>query len=499
MKAGRAPTRSGSATRGRAFVRACALLVAGVVAAAAPSSFAQTTATALAGLGSASIDNRRAAADAIESLDSTGSDATEAIAQQLTDVRRSGGERVMSVMSELRPRGGDGKSTAKPESGPHDADVVELLVQRKPDTAVVNALATVCLMRALARVGTTPAIRQLVPMAIDEGEAFRPELWRELKQLDERATAALIEARGDPSFEIRAWAKDTLEALGKRTPGDTVQTTNDQVLVDVLRAYASIRDIDALPVVLSFVNSERTPVRTAAREATLAYGQDAAGKLRTTYTALTGERIPDDAEAAQVAHQLFNAYDRHRLRDVYARLDEGLAKQHAGDTDGAIADFDDVLARQPVLERGAEIAPAYVAYAEAIEGTDRPRALDYLHRALRLDDISRAATPTVRKDDAGGAESNHVRSEILYLEGEDRMSRGLTDTIPFQEALSLDPANAHARARLDGLLAEGTARRTREGHVAMAIGATGMSFVAAGLLGLRAPRRRRDSMGKARR
>ena len=353
----------------------------------------------------------------------------------------------------------------------------------------VSAVVTLVAARASAQVPSTTvaklasrslderrmAVRELAFAAPDAAGDVRSEVFNELRQLDERATAALIEARADPSPSVQTWAKDVLEALGRRTPGDAVQTTNDQVLIDVLRAYASIRDVDALPVVLAFVNSDRAEVRKAAREATLAYGGDALGKLRSTYAALTGERLPEDADVANVARALFGAYDHHRLRDVYARLEEGLAKARAGELDDAIADFDNVLARQPLLDRRPEIVPTYIAYAEAVEPLDRVRATDYLHRALRLDDE--------------GPESNHVRGELLYLEGEELLSHGIADPHPFEEALALDPANVHARTTLDRLRADALWRRRREVTLAALLAAAGAGLVAAGVITLLRRRR----------
>jgi hypothetical protein len=421
---------------------------------------------ALARLGSDSVDERRAATEEVQALGSTGSGAIDVVAQLLNDLGRSGEWRPPRSVVEQRPAGGK------------ETDFVEALVGQKPDPAVTRTLAAACLMRALARIGTTPAVRKLVRTASDAGSPLRQELFRDLKQLDDRASAALIEMQGDPSPEVRTWAKDLLDALGKRTPGDAVQTTSDQVLVDVLRAYAAIRDVDALPVVLSFVNSERLPVRTAAREATLAYGPDALAKLRATHAALTGKRVPDDVDAHDVAQGLFEAYDRYRLGDVYARLDAGLAKQRNGDIDGAVVDFDNVLARQPVLDRGDDIVGAYVTYAEAIEPADRTRANDYLRKALRL------------AMDNAGPQLSHIRSEMRFLEGADLMSQGIVDTTPFEQALTLDPSNAHARAQLNRLRVDATSRRNREGHIAAAVGAAGLSFLTVGLFALRMHRRR---------
>src|SRR5262249_26449542 len=77
------------------------------------------------------------------------------------------------------------------------------------------------------------------------------------------------------------------------------------------------------------------------------------------------------------------------------------------------------------------------------EESDRPAALAALRRSLRLDEA--------------GPQSSHVRSEILALEGEDLVSRGIVDTEPFEQALALDPANARAKANLDRIHALGTA------------------------------------------
>jgi hypothetical protein len=472
--------------------RAVVLLLAGLQLAGASVALAQVPASTLDALGSASVERRRRAADALLSLDA-GPDAVDSMGRQLAIYRQSDGSAVFRLMNDLQARDAKG------------SDLVELLLQQEPDAAATRAIATVCMMRALSRVGTLPAVRRLVLVAFDADGAFRPELFRLLRELDERAVAALIEARGDASFDVRGWAKDVLEAMGRRTPGDMVQTSNEKLLVDVLRAYGATRDLDALPVVVSFVNSARAHVRLAAREATLAYGANAVPKLRATYAALTGQRLPNDdgapdttpdaetangqSDVTRVAEALFGAYDHERLRDVYARLNAGLANERAGDVAGAIADFDDVLAREPLLDRRAEMVPGYVAFAEGLEHSDRQRAVEYLHKALRIDD--------------GGPQSDHVRSELLCLEGEDLASRGIVDANPFEEALSLDAHNIHARQVLDRLRAEAEARRARHGRVAAGVVVTGVVLIAIGAISplwsrsgwarrqLRASRRRR--------
>lgn len=92
--------------------------------------------------------------------------------------------------------------------------------------------------------------------------------------------------------------------MGKRT-GDAVQVQSSEVLWDVLRAFGLNHDIEALAVILKFVNSERAQVRSAARDALAAYGGDGLWKLREAYTTLTGKQTPDGWSASDVALRLF--------------------------------------------------------------------------------------------------------------------------------------------------------------------------------------------------
>jgi tetratricopeptide (TPR) repeat protein len=401
-------------------------------------------------LGQDAIDERRAAATAVGSL---GSEATAAIARKLAELRRGTDDGAFAVVKGFRER-------ASKSAG---FDLADALVALKPDAATRHALTVACLLRALAHAGTTVAVRQMVMVASDVGGAFRPELTRQMKLLSDRAVPALVEARRDPSPETRGWASGLLEAMGKRTPGDAVQTKDNQVVADVLRAYAGVKDLDALPVVLSFVNSDRVQVRTAAREAALAYGQDGIWKLKEAYAVLTGEPAPEGISAADLAKKLFDAYDRYRLRDVYALVDQGLAAQKSGKLEDAVAAFDGALARQPMLDRRAEMAPAYLLYGESLESSDRSTALAYLRKALRIDE--------------GGPQSGEVRSEIHYLEGEDLLSHGIADTEPFEKALALDPQNARARAELDRLRVESESSRARGWRLVVAGAMIALSLV----------------------
>jgi tetratricopeptide (TPR) repeat protein len=388
----------------------------------------------LAPLSSGSIDERRAAAKAVSSL---GVDAAPAIGRKLTDQRKSGDGGSFAAIKAAREHAG--------KEG--NFDQLEALVELRPEAGATRALVTTALVRALVHAGTTPALRLLIPVASDAAGVMRPELSRQMKALGDRSLPVLIEARRDSAPETRTWAANLLETMGKRMPSDVVQTKDNQVLADVMHAYGVTRDLDALPVVLSFVNSDRAQVRAMAREATLAYGQEALWKVREAYSVLTGEQAPEGTAAADLAKKLFDAYDRYRLHDVYALLDKGLGEAQAGQLADAVRDLDEVLARQPMLERRAEAAPVYAKWGESLEESDRPAALAALRRSLRLDEA--------------GPDSSHVRAEILALEGEDLVSRGVVDTEPFEQALALDPGNERAKTNLDRIHAQDAAGHAR--------------------------------------
>ena len=418
----------------------------------------------LAPLAGEDADARKKAAKAVGEL---GQDAVPAIAKKLAELRKTSSASVASAVKQSKE--------AKPPEGSDLCDA--LLAQAKGDTGTKTALVTAALVRALAHTGTTPAVRQLVKVAGDHNGAFRPEITRQLRALGDKSVPALIETRKDSSSELRHWAYNQLEAMGKRIPGDAVQTKDNQVLADVLHAYGTIHDLDAVPVILSFVSSDRVQVRTAARESLTSFGQDAVWKLREAYANLTGKAAPEGWPAADVAKELFAAYDRVRLQEVYGLLEDGLKKEKEGKVDEAVSAFDKVLARQPLLDRRVEMVPAYLAQASSLEESDAPAALAMLRKAARI-------APD-------GPRIAHVKAEIAYLEGKELVARGIPDAEPFKRALALDPTHVNARAELARLEASVDERQSRTRTVAAAAGVLLVAVIGILLFG---GRRRRPRM-----
>jgi tetratricopeptide (TPR) repeat protein len=400
-------------------------------------------------------DARRSAAKTLGGT-ALSDDAVPAIARKLAEQRKAPTAAVAAAIKAATAA--TGKST--------EVDLGEALVETKSDGGGYRAaIATVMLVSALARIGTTPAVRQLIKVALDHGGAFRPEVARQVKVLGDKAVPALIETRKESSSELRHWAYSQLESMGKRVPGDAVQTKDNQALADVLHAFAAVHDMDALPVLLSFVNSDRIQVRGAARDALAQFGQDAVWKLREAYANIAGKPAPEGWTAAEVRKELFAAYDRLRLQEVFGLLDEGLAREREGKHEEATVAFDKVLARQPMIERRTEMVPAYFAYASMLEETDATRSLATFRKAARLWPES--------------PRTSQIEAEIAYLEGKELLARGIADVEPFKRALTLDPGHTKARAELTRLETNVEERQER-----LRAYAAGGAVVVVGLLGI---------------
>lgn len=416
-------------------------------------------------------DDRQARLDAAKAIQALGHDSVPAIGRKLAELRKATSPGVAGALKLARDAAGK-----SPDVETADA-LVELGLGARGDAYDYRtAVSTAVLLKALAHIATTPAVSQLIKVSTDHGGAFRPEIARHVKLLGDKAVPALIETRKASSSELRHWAYSQLEGMGKRIPGDAVQTKDNQVLTDVLRAFAKIHDMDSLPVLLSFVNSDRIQVRNAARDALGQFGQDAVWKLREAYSNVSGKAAPEGWDAAHVAKELFSAYDRLRLQEVYGLLDEGLAREKEGKLEEAIAAFDKVLARQPLIDRRGEMVGAYAAYAKQIEDTDPARSLTLFRKAKRLWPES--------------ARAKQIEAEIAYLEGKELLARGVADLEPFQRALSLDPGHEQARAELTRLEASVEDRQARIRTFA-AVGVAVVVALAGFLLfgGRRPPRR----------
>jgi hypothetical protein len=288
--------------------------------------------------------------------------------------------------------------------------------------------------RMLTQIGTVEAVRGLIDVYVRYGEFLRVDTQLELEDLSDRAVPALIETRRHPAEKIAKWSARELDTLGKAIPSETVQTNDLQVLGDVLRAYGRVRDPDAARIVVSFANSERAQIREASRQAIAMFGEVGAWQLRDTYEDVVGKKPPRDWNWERAARELFAEFDRLRSAEVSKLYDAGVAAHEHGDLEAMRKAFDQVLTRSPDYPKQAELAAAYLEYAQKNAGKSAPDVLSALRRAERLgkgSDVEKTAL-----------------SLRLTLEAEALASAGIADRTLLGRALEADPKNSRAQSEL---------------------------------------------------
>lgn len=318
------------------------------------------------------------------------------------------------------------------------------------------------MLRMLEAIGDVHAVRQMIECEAYFGELVRVDLQRAMLRLKDKAVAALLEAKQHDATKVQRFARKHLDLLGRAIPGESVSTTDPQVLTDVLYAFGRIKDIEATRVVLSFTNADRVQVRTAARAAIGALGEPATWHIKDTYKNLTGNKPPGGWDWKRTAREIFRIHDRERLSVVFKLWDEG--KQALGDKKypAAAKAFDGVLARVPMFEHRAEMAPAFLGLAEEQRAAgESEAALLSLRKARRLQPSE--------------ADQKKIEARVALLEAKLLIEQGTPDRFLLERAIELDPDDGEAQKLLASLAHEAQERQVEQkkkmgGIVALVLG-----------------------------
>ena len=121
----------------------------------------------------------------------------------------------------------------------------------------------------LERIGSTEAYQGIWDLFGHDLSPFRWEAKRVLHRAGERALPALILGRQHGSPDVRRLCRRGVADLGLTEAGPAVQRIqtldSPTLLADLLRAYAEARLMDAMPLVVSFVDDPDADLRAAAR------------------------------------------------------------------------------------------------------------------------------------------------------------------------------------------------------------------------------------------
>jgi hypothetical protein len=299
----------------------------------------------------------------------------------------------------------------------------------------------IALSRMLERLGSAASARRIIVVYERFGELVRNDTQRALARMHDAALPALIEATGHPLRRIASWAERQLADMGKSLPNDALQVADPALRADILRAYGKARNRDAARLVIAYASNERPSLRRAAREAVTLLGGAALWPLREAYEKALAEPAPAQWAWDRLARELFAHFDRQRQAALYELFNQGRQAASRGDLDAARAFFDRVLTADPVFERGALMAPVYLAFAEQHADSDAAAARLALLRVERLQPSGPVAARALSLRDT--------------LEARLLLARGIADELLVHRARDLDPDNQRAR-RLSAELALGS-------------------------------------------
>ena len=443
----------------------CALLALFVALGAPLNALAQTSfetgiATQAEALAS---DDTEARAAAITYLRTLPREALPAIQARLERARRARPtlEEANTVLTAFRRATGSRRADDLVDL----ADGVATVLSTTRDRATLKMAEPLLLLRSLEAMHTHEASMVMPQVFRLDGEAWRMESRRLTIRMGDDIAAAAIRARGDEdNAEGRAWARWSTERLGLDAPGTLVQRLSHAQLSEVLRAFGETHTLSAIPVVASFVDADHRRVREAAREGLRAYRQNGIWVARETFRTRLGEDANANWGWERTLNALFEGLDAARAEHVRGALGDALAATERSELADAQRLLDAALVRSPELA-DAEAARLYARLADGNYALNRETSRTLFQRAIML-------APT-------SVEAARWRAEVLHLDAQSDLARGILDADAFERAASEATCTrcveTYAQIAPQRALPEAT-------HRPLALGAAALLFALLGLL-----------------
>ena len=330
-------------------------------------------------------------------------------------------------------------------------------------------------MRALAATHRAEAVGPLFRLAFTLDGAFRDECGRQIRAIGDAAVAPLVRLqyqRGAPSAPLnkqRRYAMYQLDRMDRARPSKAVDAApDDKARAELMKAYGEVRAPDAVEAVLGQITAQSHRVRREARAAFRSYVEGPppppapkrkrrlpGGKEESEEKAdyLTYREVAELALQKRVAEvgltmtephptaaQMFQALVARDDAERAAEWERAFVTAHdhaeAGDVEGAVAEYEWILAHDPTTARRLEMVPAYTRLAAARVAQNRLEAAAGLYwKAVAL-------AP------AGAPEARNLEAEASFLDAERAMRHGGTDEAALRHTLALVPDHARARAAI---------------------------------------------------
>lgn len=328
-----------------------------------------------------------------------------------------------------------------------------------------------CLLRGLGRLKDLSSPPILLEAAFfGPTLMFREEITAALSEFGPLLVPAFLEPslqqpdrEKQPEAHFRSrWVRFILQSTPSGNPRLNLQSATLDLQKQLMTLYASFQIAEAIEPILALANHDDEELRAAAREAIVSYLSTGTAKAKVGTVKTAGGQeaqavlyIPARAQAfhavkqrleevsrgdydrttvgEELARQLFHHWDQARMRRHEVAFAAARALEQAGDLDGAVEQYRQILAFAPLIPGKERMAPAFLQKARAaLEDRDLAGALQF----LRLSLLTR--------------EEPLVEADLYYLLGlkEEAAGDRSAALLMHRMALARHPGHAHARAAL---------------------------------------------------
>jgi hypothetical protein len=383
------------------------------------------------------------------------------------------------------------RKTEKEEQADDQLDWLAGLVKLDPNTTGLSeVIADDAAIRALAARTDVHAAQLVFDAAFgDDTILYRDECGRYLRKMAPYSIPALIAESQSKNFDRKRYATYQLERLDRQEPGHAIAAAagDEALTIAVLDAFRTTHYREAVHAVWTKVNADSPRVRAKAREAWLAYitgpapppapkkklqlpggkltkkekplwltyRELADNELRKAANELLGEDYPledptlDDSDdehphrqktvkvnLEELTKRLFDFYDDQRAKHQAEQWLAAKALAEKGDSAGATAAFDRLLAQSFELgtpTQRAEMAEIYFTLAKQLEGKQQ-----WADAA--------AAYSKAQGLDPKGPHGNDALAAHYFTLGKALDAQGKDAAAEFRRAIALRPDYAPAKA-----------------------------------------------------
>ena len=263
---------------------------------------------------------------------------------------------------------------------------------------------------------------------------FRKEIGRMLASNGMKVIPALVYARGSKDKELHMFSVKWVRDMGNPRFGEQIeQIESPRRLAQLLEAYASVNELEAVEITLSLANHESVFVRNAARKCLEYYGKNVKWSALRAFENTFGHEAPEGTEVGHWLEKLYEHWDSERGAGAMILFSEGLDAKAEGDLGKMEDRYRLILRDDPMFTRRHEMAGGFLELATAHEEEGRlKKAREASLMAFR---VASPNTDGKRK----------ARARLDWLEAETLRAGGAFDEELYRRIAQEDPENEAAR------------------------------------------------------